>query len=300
MERFLKELEHHSIEWQENCLLSEHSSFRIGGAAKCAVFPRQPMELTVAVRLANSFSVPFFVVGAGCNTLFDDKGFDGVVIFTKRMKRIVKNGGLWEVDAGALLTSLAQEARKESLAGLEFAHGIPGTLGGAVFMNAGAFGGEMKDICVKSHYYNLQTLEFGTLAREEQGFAYRSSFYSAHPEYLILGATLSLNPGDPAEIEARMRDYKTRRAASQPLEYPSAGSVFKRPVGDYAGRLIEACGLKGMTVGGAQVSEKHAGFIVNRGGATSADVKALVEIVRERVRRETGVLLECEIRFLEC
>ena len=167
-------------------------------------------------------------------------------------------------------------------------------------MNAGAFGGEIKDICVNSHYYNLQTLEVGRLTGDAQGFAYRKSFYVDHPEFLILGATISLNHGDSAEIEARMKEYKRRRAASQPLEYPSAGSVFKRPVGDYAGRLIEVCGLKGMTVGGAQVSEKHAGFIVNRGGATSADVKALVEIVRERVRRETGVLLECEIRFLEC
>lgn len=300
MERFLKEIEHHGIEWQENCLLSEHSSFRIGGAAKCAVFPHMPFELMMTVRLAQDASLPYFVVGAGCNTLFDDRGFDGVVIFTKRMKRIVKNGTVWNVDAGVMLSTLAEEARKESLTGLEFAHGIPGTLGGAVFMNAGAFGGEIKDICVNSHYYNLQTLEVGRLTRDAQGFAYRKSFYVDHPEFLILGATISLNHGDSAEIEARMKEYKRRRAASQPLEYPSAGSVFKRPVGDYAGRLIEACGLKGMTVGGAQVSEKHAGFIVNRGGATSADVKALVEIIRERVRRETGVLLECEIRFLEC
>ena len=298
MERFLKELEHHGIEWQENCLLSEHSSFRIGGAAKCAVFPRLPIELIVTVRLASSFSVPFLVVGAGCNTLFDDKGFDGVVIFTKRMKRIVKNGTIWNVDAGVSLTSLAQEARKESLAGMEFAHGIPGTLGGAIFMNAGAFGGEMKDVCISSRYYNLQTLEFGILSGDAQEFAYRSSFYSSHPEYLIVGATISLNPGDPAEIEARMRDYKTRRAASQPLEYPSAGSVFKRPEGDFAGRLIDVCGLKGVCVGGACVSEKHAGFIINKGNATAADVKALVDLIRERVLAQTGVHLECEIRFV--
>ena len=299
MERFLKELEHHGIEWQENCHLSEHSSFRIGGAAKCAVFPRIPMELTVTVRLAKSFSLPFFVAGAGCNTLFDDRGFDGVVIFTKRMNRIVKDGSLWEVDAGVSLATLAHQAHKESLTGVEFAHGIPGTLGGAVFMNAGAFGGEMKDVCISSRYYNLQTLEFGILSGDAQDFSYRSSFYSAHPEYLILGATISLNPGEPAEIEARMRDYKTRRAASQPLEYPSAGSVFKRPVGDYAGRLIEICGLKGVTVGGAQVSEKHAGFIINKGGATSRDVKELINLIQERVLKETGVLLECEIRFAD-
>ena len=299
MERFLKELEHHGIEWQENCLLSEHSSFRIGGAAKCAVFPRLPIELIVTVRLASSFSIPFLVVGAGCNTLFDDKGFDGVVIFTKRMKRIVKNGSLWEVDAGVSLATLAQEARKESLAGMEFAHGIPGTLGGAIFMNAGAFGGEMKDVCISSRYYNLQTLEFGILSGDAQDFSYRSSFYSSHPEYLIVGATISLNQGESTEIEARMQDYKTRRAASQPLEYPSAGSVFKRPVGDYAGRLIEICGLKGVTVGGAQVSEKHAGFIINKGGATSKDVKELINLIQERVLKETGVLLECEIRFAD-
>ena len=299
MELFLTELKRHGIEWQENCLLSEHSSFRIGGAAKCAVFPRAPFELMIAVRLAQDASLPYFVVGAGCNTLFDDRGFDGVVIFTKRMKRIVKNGTLWNVDAGVMLSTLAEEARKESLTGLEFAHGIPGTLGGAVFMNAGAFGGEIKDICVNSHYYNIKTLEVGRLEGDAQSFAYRKSFYVDHPECLILGATLSLSPGDPTGIEERMKEYKSRRAASQPLEFPSAGSVFKRPEGDFAARLIDVCGLKGLRVGGAEVSEKHAGFIVNRGGATSEDVKRLIEIIRERVLKENGVTLECEIRFLD-
>ena len=299
MELFFTELTRHGIEWQENCPLSEHSSFRIGGVARCAVFPRMPFELIMAVNLANTFSVPFFVAGAGCNTLFDDRGFDGVVIFTKKMKRIVKNGTLWEVDAGVSLATLAQEAQREGLSGLEFAHGIPGTLGGAVFMNAGAFGGEMKDVCVKSCCYNIQTQEVKPLVGETQGFSYRSSFYSAHPECLILGATLSLHSGDPAEIEERMKEYKRRRSASQPLEFPSAGSVFKRPVNDFAGRLIEASGLKGLRVGGAEVSEKHAGFIVNRGGATASDVKSLIELIRERVLKEHGVLLESEIRFLD-
>ena len=299
MELFFTELTRHGIEWQENCPLSEHSSFRIGGVARCAVFPRMPFELIMAVNLANTFSVPFFVAGAGCNTLFDDRGFDGVVIFTKKMKRIVKNGTLWEVDAGVSLATLAQEARKDSLTGLEFAHGIPGTLGGAVFMNAGAFGGEMKDVCVKSCCYNIQTQEVKPLVGETQEFSYRSSFYSAHPECLILGATLSLHSGDPAEIEERMKEYKRRRLASQPLEYPSAGSVFKRPEGDFAARLIDVCGLKGTRIGGAEVSEKHAGFIVNRGGATASDVKSLIELIRERVLKEHGVLLESEIRFLD-
>ena len=299
MELFLTELTRHGIEWQENCLLSEHSSFRIGGAAKCAIFPRMPFELIVAVNLASTHSVPLFVAGAGCNTLFDDQGFDGAVIFTKKMKRIVKNGSLWTVDAGVSLATLALEAQRDGLSGLEFAHGIPGTLGGAVFMNAGAFGGEMKDICVKSSCYNRVTQEVSPLAGETQEFAYRSSFYSTHPECLILGATLSLKEGDPAEIEERMKEYKRRRAASQPLEFPSAGSVFKRPVGDFAARLIDVCGLKGLRVGGAEVSEKHAGFIVNRGGATADDVKKLIEMIKERVQKETGVLLECEIRFLD-
>ena len=299
MELFLNELTRHGIEWQENCPLSEHSSFRIGGAAKCAIFPRMPFELILAVNLATEHSVPLFVAGAGCNTLFDDRGFDGAVIFTKKMKSIVKNGSLWQVDAGVSLATLALEAQREGLSGLEFAHGIPGTLGGAIFMNAGAFGGEMKDICVKSSFYNRTTQEVSPLVGEAQAFSYRSSFYSAHPECLILGATLSLKEGDPAEIEERMKEYKRRRGASQPLDFPSAGSVFKRPVGDFAGRLIEASGLKGVRVGGAEVSEKHAGFIVNRGGATSSDVKALVELIRERVLKDHGVLLECEIRFLD-
>ena len=299
MELFLTELTRHGIAWKESCPLSEHSSFRIGGAAKCAIFPRMPFELIVAVNLASTHSVPCFVAGAGCNTLFDDRGFDGAVIFTKNMKRIVKNGSLWTVDAGASLATLALEAQREGLSGLEFAHGIPGTLGGAVFMNAGAFGGEMKDLCVKSSFYNRMTQEVSPLVGAAQEFAYRSSFYNSHPECLILGATLSLTPGDPDEIEERMKEYKCRRTASQPLEYPSAGSVFKRPVGDFAGRLIEASGLKGMRVGGAEVSEKHAGFIVNRGGATADDVKKLIEMIQERVFKDHGVLLEREIRFVD-
>jgi UDP-N-acetylmuramate dehydrogenase len=181
---------------------------------------------------------------------------------------------------------------------LEFAHGIPGTLGGAIYMNAGAYGGSMDEVCVATECYDLDSGRICTFRGAQQAFGYRTSVFEQRGRYVILGAELSLKVGDPSRISAQMRDYWERRKASQPLEFPSAGSVFKRPEGHFAGKLIEDCGLKGLTVGGAQVSEKHAGFIINRGSATCEDVKRLVEQIQAVVLERTGVTLECEIRFL--
>ena len=230
--------------------------------------------------------------------MFPDGRYSGVMVFTGRWQQITRQESCFYASAGVSLYTLSVAARDASLGGAEFAYGIPGTLGGAVLMNAGAFGGCMADICLRSEYFDAQTGETGFFAGAEQAFANRTSIYEKHPRYTVLGAELALTPDNKAAITARMEDYMARRRSTQPLEFPSAGSVFKRPVGHFAGKLIEDCGLKGVSVGGAQVSQKHAGFIINRGGATASDVKALVDLIRNRVLSQTGVELECEIRFI--
>ena len=251
----------------------------------------------VACLLTDS-AVPFLILGNASNVVFDDADFEGAVLFTTAMKGLKLSENRMTVSAGTSLTVIAAAARDAGLSGAEFAYGIPASLGGAVYMNAGAFGGCMADICQNSTAFDLVRREVVTFRGVEQCFGYRTSIYEKSDRYVILCAELLFRRGVPAEIDERMNDYLSRRRRTQPLEYPSAGSVFKRPEGHFAGKLIEDCGLKGVTVGGAQVSEKHAGFIVNRGGATASDVHRLVELIHDRVLCETGVELECEIRFL--
>ena len=298
MERLYRALEADGIVAEKDYSLAAVSSFRIGGRARTACFPKSRSELITCLRTARSRGIAALVIGNASNVVFPDGGIDGLVIFTKHCSRAVVEGETLHADAGASLASLATAARDASLTGMEFAAGIPGTLGGAVLMNAGAYGGCMADICSVSDFYDTEADTVGSFRGAEQGFSNRSSVYAKDPRYVILGATLTLRCGDRERIETQMRELAARRRASQPLELPSAGSVFKRPEGHFAGKLIEDCGLKGVRVGGAEVSQKHAGFIVNRGGATAADVRALVELIRERVLRETNVSLECEIRFL--
>ena len=278
--------------------LSKHSSFRIGGAAKLACLPKSREELLAALKTALRMGVRYAVVGNASNLVFDDLGFDGLVILTGGWKELSVRDTHLDVSAGTSLYRIATAARDASLTGAEFMYGIPGTLGGAIFMNAGAFGGSMADICLRSEYFDAQSGTTGWLEGEAQAFANRSSIYEKEPRYTVLRAELRLANGNREEIGATMEALMERRRTTQPLEFPSAGSVFKRPVGHFAGKLIEDCGLKGVRVGGAEVSQKHAGFIVNRGGATAKDVRELVELIRERVLREYGVCLECEIRFL--
>ncbi len=298
MESLYRTLTAAKIEAVRDLSLAAHSSFRIGGDARLACFPRSREELLACLRLAREGGVTPIVIGNASNVVFPDEGLDGLVIFTGKCRQLRVDGETLHADAGATLASLAIAARDAALSGLAFAAGIPGTLGGAVLMNAGAYGGCMADICVVSDFYDAESNTVGSFSGEEQAFANRTSVYAQNPRYTVLGATLVLQRGVRAEIEAQMRELAARRRASQPLELPSAGSVFKRPEGHFAGKLIEDCGLKGMRVGDAEVSQKHAGFIVNRGGATAADVRALVELIRERVLHDTGVELECEIRFL--
>lgn len=298
MEQLKIKMQELGVDWEQNCPLSRHSTLRIGGAADLALFPPSTESLCQALSLLREQNIPTLVVGKGSNVVFSDEGYRGVVVFTDKCRKIQIDGDVVMADAGVSLSALAHAVRDENLSGLEFAFGIPGTLGGAVYMNAGAYGGSMSDVCIKTEYYDLKTGKIGSLTKCEQCFDYRKSIYQEHHEYIILGATLKLQKGNYTQISELMRTYWDKRKASQPLELPNAGSTFKRPEGHFAGKLIEDCGLKGLTVGGAQVSTKHAGFIVNIGGATSNDVKRLVEQIQTTVMKQTGVELECEIRFL--
>ena len=298
MEQLCRHLASIGIDCVTNDPLAKRTTMRVGGSASVSCFPRTREQMIAVLDEVRRRRLRHVIIGNGSNVIFSDAGFCGVVICTDKWRELSVGDNRITASAGVPLVSVATVARDLSLTGLEFAYGIPGTVGGAVFMNAGAFGASVSDICVSSEYYDLQTGQIGRFEGDEQEFIYRSSIYAKEPRYAILGATLELKAGERQQIEGRMEEYLTRRKNTQPLEYPSAGSVFKRPEGHFAGKLIEDCALKGTRIGGAEVSEKHAGFIVNRGGASAEDIHALVELVRDRVQRETGVLLECEIRFV--
>jgi len=279
--------------------MRDHTTFRIGGGARRMAFPASLEEMTALLNLAQEHGWDVFVVGNGSNLLICDEGLDKLVIMTAKLCGITVDveSGLLVAGAGAKLSKVAVAAQENGLGGLAFAHGIPGSLGGAVFMNAGAYGGEMVQV-IKEVTAWLPDRGVCVLGKEELDMSYRHSCFSSG-EGVVLSAALQLTPHcDKASIRAEMDDLIARRKASQPLEMPSAGSTFKRPVGYFAGTLIDQCGLKGLTVGGAQVSEKHAGFIVNRGNATCADVVALIEKVRAYVLKEKGVELEAEVRVI--
>ena len=278
--------------------MSRHTSFRIGGPAKRMAFPASAEQMVLLVSFAAAHGARPLVIGNGTNLLAPDEGLDRLVIDTSAaMNRLEAEMDTVMAEAGVTLARLADFACKQGLTGLEFAHGIPGTVGGGICMNAGAYDGEMK-LVAESVTVLFPEEGVRTLAGEEMDFGYRHSLLSDHPEAVVLSAVFRLKPGDPAAIREKMRDLMARRKASQPLEWPSAGSTFKRPAGYYAGTLIDQCGLKGLTVGGAQVSEKHAGFVINTGGATFADVTELIRQVQERVLTEKGVRLEPEVRII--
>ena len=281
---------------EKDVLLQKHTSFRIGGPARRMAFPETKEQLTVAVSLAKECGTRTLILGKGTNLLVADEGLDALVIKTERMNgiRLVDEVTV-EADAGVSLARLAVFAQQQGLAGLEFAHGIPGSLGGAVYMNAGAYGGEMKNVI--THITAFWDGEIREMSVEEAQLSYRHSVFS-DSDGVVLGATVRLTKDDPAAIRERMDELMVRRKTSQPLEYPSAGSTFKRPVGNFAGTLIEKTGLKGLTVGGAQVSQKHAGFVINIGDATCADVLALIEEIQRRVFDASGVRLEPEVKII--
>ncbi len=294
---------HPSLELRADEPMSRHTTFRIGGPAALMALPRTAGEAKAAVKTARELGIEPFILGNGSDLLVADEGYPGFIIklageFEEICFCPAPKGGTPQLTAGgaALLSTLSKTALHWGLTGLEFAGGIPGSVGGAITMNAGAYGGEMAQV-LESVTFLDEAGEVCILPASECGFGYRHSVFSDR-KCLILKARFHLDQGDPAAIRARMEELAAKRREKQPLEWPSAGSMFKRPPGHFAAALIDQCGLKGLTVGGAQVSEKHAGFVVDRGGATCADVLELVRQVRESVLRQTGVELEMEVKVL--
>ena len=276
--------------------LAKHTSFRIGGPAEVLLCPRSEAELGAALAVCRAEGISPRILGGGTNILAPDGGVPGVVISTRGLDGLELTGdGLITAGAGVPLARLALFAQKNGLTGLEFAHGIPGTVGGGMYMNAGAYGGELVQVAVSARFLTREG-ELLTLEGEAMGLGYRRSAFMAMSG-VIVSASFRLTPGDPEAILARMRELMERRKASQPLDLPSAGSTFKRPVGGYAAALIQEAGLKGLRVGDAQVSEKHSGFVVNLGHATSAEVLTLIARVRDRVKANSGIELEPEVRI---
>lgn len=277
--------------------MSRHTTFRIGGPADYFVTPTDKEEIKKIIKFCREAQIPFYVIGNGSNLLVGDRGYRGVIIqIFKQMSKIDVDGEQITAQAGALLSKVASAALDASLTGFEFASGIPGTLGGALRMNAGAYGGEMKQV-VRSADVLTPDGEIITLTVDELGMGYRTSVISKN-DYVVIDAILQLKKGNQEEIQAQMADLRERRVSKQPLEYGSAGSTFKRPEGYFAGKLIDDAGLRGFRVGDAQVSEKHCGFVINRGNATAAEVLELMRIVTERVEEKFGVRLQPEVRCI--
>ncbi|MBQ7325376.1 MAG: UDP-N-acetylmuramate dehydrogenase [Clostridia bacterium] len=289
------------LEYIQNAPLAPYSSFRIGGPADFAVWPHTRSALLDVLSALRELEIRRDLFGNGSNVLFADEGYRGVVIFTTKMNRILYRDGILWADAGVSFTGLAVRALQEGLTGLEFAYGIPGSVGGAIYMNAGAYDGEISQVCVETTVYDPNHALLGGIGEvtgAAQGFGYRTSVFQSAPEAVILGGKFRLKSGNPAEIKAKMDDLMARRREKQPLEYPSAGSTFKRAPGYFTAKLIHEAGLKGAMVGGAQVSEKHAGFVINKDGATARDVLTLIEQIKEQVVRQFGVEIECEVRII--
>ena len=280
--------------------MSRHTSFRIGGPAEAYATPETIEQFTLMWNSCRIHKIPVTIMGDGCNVLVSDDGIKGLVISTRRMNSMIidKDRHRIYADSGVKLSHLADAACKAGLGGLEFASGIPGTVGGAVYMNAGAFGREMKDVCHRIEAYKPNAGKT-TYPNMDTTFSYRTSIFQTNDE-IITHVVFQLYPDSPETIKATMTDLNTRRRNSQPLSRPSAGSTFKRPAveGMYASKMIDDHGLKGYTIGGAQVSEKHAGFVINTGSATAADVLALIKHIQETIHNSTGIWLEPEVQML--
>ena len=296
MEKLIKLLDENKIEYIENEPMKAHTTFKIGGAARLMIIPKNEEELSTAVKLCRENSVRYLPVGNGSNLLVSDRGIDAAVILLGKGFDEIKliDETTVYASAGAQLIRVCTFALENSLTGLEFAYGIPGSCGGAAFMNAGEYGGEMKDVLYRCDHIDKNGNK-GFLEGEDMKLSYRHSAYYDNG-CIVTGLYIKLKKGNKEEIRAKMTELMGRRKDKQPLEYPSAGSTFKRPVGYFAGALIEECNLKGASVGGAQVSTKHAGFVINTGNATCQDVLDLCKKVSDTVYREKGVKLEMEIR----
>lgn len=298
MTDIFKRLSESGIDSKAEVSLSEMSTFRIGGTADAVAYPESSEELIEAVRAAKECGISFLVIGNGSNLLFSDDGYDGLVISTDRLRAFSFEGEIVNCSAGVSLPSLSKKAAELGLSGLEFACGIPGYLGGAVCMNAGAHGGEMSDVVLSTRAYDSESDTVFDIVGKDNLFSYRYSVYIESPSLICLSADIALKRDSVDAIKARMKEYIEKRRSTQPIEMASAGSFFKRPEGHFAAKLIDDCGLKGFRLGNAAVSEKHAGFIVNLGGATAKEVLELAETVSDKVFAETGIRLEKEVKYL--
>ncbi len=282
----------------EGEMLKEHVSFKVGGRCRCLVSINSASSVAELVLMCENIGVPYIVIGKGSNLLIDDNGYDGIVFLMGKDFSSVSllNETTIECEAGAPLSKVAYFAYKNGLSGFEFSWGIPGTVGGAVYMNAGAYGGEVQDVIVNAEYVKKDG-GIGIFEKDELDLSYRHSIFQSG-EYVITKAVFKLEKGEPAVIRARMDELMKRRKDKQPLEFPSAGSTFKRPDGTFASLLIEQCGLKGLSVGGAEVSTKHSGFVINKNNASYCDVISLINKVKEIVHEQTGYSLECEVEII--
>ncbi len=277
-------------------VMKNHTSFKIGGKCDYFITPKSVAELKTVIEKLNDLSTPYFILGKGSNILVSDNGITGAVISMSGISGITVNGDEITVAAGETVAALCNEALKNELSGLEFAFGIPGSVGGGLYMNAGAYGGEFSNTVISAQYLTLDG-QVKTITKDDMQLGYRTSVFKNNGG-IILSATFKLKKGDKAEIKAQMDDFLNRRKTKQPLDFGSAGSTFKRPTGYFAGALIEKNGLKGKMVGGARVSEKHAGFVINYENATARDVKKLMKEIQRIVKENDGVLLEPEIIFV--
>ncbi len=284
------------IEYRTEEPMRNHTSFKIGGPASLFIEPKNTDELCLLMTAIKKFEIPYFVIGNGSNILVSDKGIEGAVISLSKINSIEVNGEYITAGAGASLAGVCAAARDNSLSGLEFAYGIPGCAGGSLYMNAGAYNGEISQAVDSCKFITSEGIT-EEISKNDMNFGYRKSIFRGS-DMIITSVKYRLKKGDKEKINALMEDYMEKRKAKQPLEFPSAGSTFKRPEGNFAGALIEKNNLKGVTVGGAMVSPKHAGFLINCGSATCEDVKKLIELVKETVFKADGVMLEPEIIFV--
>jgi len=297
MRELVEILKLENIDFRENESVALHSSFKIGGIAKISVFPDSREKLLTVLSALKKQNIKFEVIGNASNILFAFDFYDGAIVFTSGISDVEFFENRVRAACGVSLTYLAQLAAKKSLSGLEFAYGIPALVGGAVYMNAGAYGSSVSDVLVNSLAYDCDTDEVIEII--DHRFGYRESIYMKNTNFICLEATFSLTPAPEDQIREKMQENMRSRREKQPLEYPSAGSYFKRPKESFAGKLIEDCGLKGERIGDAEVSVKHAGFIINRGRATAKDILALEEKIKERVMSRFGVELEREVRLIK-
>lgn len=298
MKEAIIEIEKNNIgKIEKDVFLSKYTTYKVGGLARCIVYPRNISKLVQLIKILKKHHISFKILGNGSNLLFSDKVYEGVIIKLSEFNEIEFYDKKVRVGAGYSLMKLSSLCAKRGLTGFEFASGIPGTIGGAVFMNAGAYNSDMgyvvQEVKVLTPDFRIITLE-----NREMNFHYRTSFLKKHPDYICLEVVIKLSEGNKGAIDTLIKERRKRRLESQPLEFPSAGSVFRNPNGDFAGRMIEELGLKGLRKGGAMVSEKHANFIVNAGGASSKDIKDLIDYVHDKVEEKYNVDLKVEQEFV--